>query len=339
MRLLLVWPRFTLTGGIAKFVRVQRALPSGSSLTFASLDGRLASPFPGLEVVPFEQVVDQEWDATMVPGAGGSVYPERCHEFAVIRAPNFGLRVQHVLGGPDRFDHFAAMVDHVVPGLVCFLDPRWTTELQQRLARGADTAIVIGGVNVRRFRPARPPGSRADPDCWVVGGSARKRPLPLLAACREAAARTGEPIRLELYGPVNQDARDELHRAAADGEVVLHGRVFDDELAEVYRRLDVFVDLQLTAGWRNPVAEAAASGVPCVTTVHGMAAINRHGGAVLTVDDAGHDVADALVRLMGDGALRRGLARRARAAVDVYSWEVYARTLLYVLRRAGRVRR
>lgn len=93
------------------------------------------------------------------------------------------------------------------------------------------------------------------------------------------------------------------------------GPISDRELAELYRRADVFVTATAHEGFCVPILEAMAASVPVVATATG-AIPETVGGAAVLLDDARPAViAEALAMVLGEG--RRGamaLAGRRRAA-------------------------
>jgi glycosyltransferase involved in cell wall biosynthesis len=100
------------------------------------------------------------------------------------------------------------------------------------------------------------------------------------------------------------------------------GRVPPDQIAEHYAANDIYVQTPNIDNTPTSVLEAYASGLPVVSTrAGGVPAILRHGehGLLADVDDhlaiAGHVLA-----LLDNPASASGLARRARAACEAYTW-------------------
>lgn len=94
-----------------------------------------------------------------------------------------------------------------------------------------------------------------------------------------------------------------------------------DEMLEFYHSLDVYVCASSTEGTPNPCLEAAACGLPVVTTrVGNMPELIRDGENGFFVERDAADIAGKLTWLRDDPALRDRLGRAARAAV-VESWD------------------
>jgi len=94
-----------------------------------------------------------------------------------------------------------------------------------------------------------------------------------------------------------------------------------EEMLEFYRSLDVYVCASRTEGTPNPCLEAAACGLPVVTTrVGNMPELIRDGENGFFVDRDAADIAEKLRWLRDDPGLRDRLGRAARGTV-VESWD------------------
>lgn len=140
--------------------------------------------------------------------------------------------------------------------------------------------VVPNVIDVDRWRPDPHPGRRADarrrlglpPDATVVGRVGRIHPVKDLPTYLRALAHVVED-RPEVRGLVVGDGepaqlRELVGLAASLGiadRVVWHGG--SDDLSPVYAALDVLVSSSSYGeSFPNVVAEASASGVPCVGT-------------------------------------------------------------------------
>lgn len=94
-----------------------------------------------------------------------------------------------------------------------------------------------------------------------------------------------------------------------------------EEMLEFYRSLDVYVCASRSEGTPNPCLEAAACGLPVITTrVGNMPELIRHGenGFFVERDVAG--IAGKIGRLRDDPELRMRMGRAARKAVEPWDW-------------------
>ena len=94
-----------------------------------------------------------------------------------------------------------------------------------------------------------------------------------------------------------------------------------EEMREFFQSLHVYVCASRSEGTPNPCLEAAACGVPLVTTpVGNMPELIRDGENGLFVTRDIDDIAAALRRLRDDPALRERMGRAARASVEAWDW-------------------
>jgi len=277
-------------------------------------------------VVAWDDAANATWDAVMIPGAGFS--DATIARFAGFRAPNFGVRVQHVLNDRTLRERFKRVNDAFAPDVVVFNNRAWPvgtfTEFQAKRFH-----VLEGAVDSERFRPRAYRTHPLREGEWIVGGQAAKNPAPLVAAL----ASLPESVKLRLYGP------DKAGLAAAHADLVASGRLQlvgpkeENELRAFYDDVDCIVSSESHAGWANLAAEAMASGVPVVCTRHGTAAFARDGETALVVEPDAVAIARAIDRLRDDAALCRNLAERARDAIGAFSWQRYSRALLALLSR------
>jgi glycosyltransferase involved in cell wall biosynthesis len=179
------------------------------------------------------------------------------------------------------------------------------------------------GVDTRRFTPPSPEDrdrSRAavgaGPDDVVLGFVGRLREDKGLRELMAAWQELREIPRAKLV--VVGDLEDAPSAAAAEvAESGLHITGFVQDSAPWYAALDVLVLPTYREGFPNVVLEAAACGLPAVTTNATGArdsVVDGVTGLVVPVGDA-RALASALRRLVDDGGLRQQLGRAARERV------------------------
>ncbi|HEX9598424.1 MAG TPA: glycosyltransferase family 4 protein [Gaiellaceae bacterium] len=195
--------------------------------------------------------------------------------------------------------------------------------LESILDGRARVCLVPNAVDLRRFE--RPRTRRPEPGLVLaVARLVEKKGLPdLIEACTLLAAR-GVAVRLELVG--DGPLRAELERAAAGAGagVVFRGALPQEEVLERYERAAVFCMPCIVAsngdrdGLPTSVLEAMALGVPVVATaVNGLseAVVHERTGLVVPERDP-VALADAIERLLADGALGARLSLEARRHVE-----------------------
>jgi glycosyltransferase involved in cell wall biosynthesis len=127
-----------------------------------------------------------------------------------------------------------------------------------------------------------------------------------------------------------------VHRFQLHKHVRFLGFVPDVTLAALYRLASVFVFPSLYEGFGLPPLEAMAAGAPVITSnVSSLPEVV--GDAALLVDpmDAGA-IADAMVRVLTDEALRATLIARGYERVKAFSWDRSVRRVREVYAELGR---
>jgi len=199
--------------------------------------------------------------------------------------------------------------------------------------------------------PPTLPESRAEEVViGFVGRIHREKGLLLLADAMKLIkdAPGLPPFRLLLCGPVDiahggsgalfrGQLLNQLSSAMPTSRFNLLNPEFNDRtLAGVYRRIHIFCYPSLAEKGETfgvAVAEAMAAGaVPVVSRLACFTDFVRDGANGLVFDhtapDAAARLAAALVRLLGDAALRQRLAEAARQDVRTYDYAPYAEALL-----------
>ncbi|MGD0344075.1 MAG: glycosyltransferase family 1 protein [Acidimicrobiales bacterium] len=198
--------------------------------------------------------------------------------------------------GDDRIAVIAEGSDHLATA-----DPAATDEALAQLGVGGDFLLAVG---------TREP---------------RKNLARLFDAYAIARPRFPEPLPLVVVGPVGWGTAT----AAPPAGVVFAGQVGDGVLAGLYGRARLVAYVPLVEGFGLPVVEAMRAGAPVVAS-----AVPASGGAAHEVDPRDVEaIADGLVRVASDGALRAGLVARGLARVGPLTWRAAAEGHLAVWRR------
>lgn len=181
------------------------------------------------------------------------------------------------------------------------------------------------------------------PYVLFVGNLEPRKNLPgLLRAFRSVRTRVPEPIDLVVCGKIawkSGPLLDELNAEDLAGRVHLTGYVRSADLPALYTGASVFAFPSFWEGFGFPVLEAMACGTPVVTSnVSSLPGVA--GDAALLVDpgDTGA-IADAIVSVVSDAAVRDDLVRRGLERVKGFQWERTARGTMDVYRDAVALRR
>lgn len=151
--------------------------------------------------------------------------------------------------------------------------------------------------------------------CFVGTMNVRKGIPVLLEAWRRARI-DGE---LWLAGGVDPCLQKFVNEAANRSSIKLVGHI--DDVASFYRDCDIFVFPTHEEGGPQVTYEAAACGLPIVTTPMGAARLVKHDetGQVVTAGDA-ESLASALRKLAEDSSLRKRCGKRAQEAAQEFEY-------------------
>ncbi len=213
-------------------------------------------------------------------------------------------------------------------------------EVVQRL--GTDRArftIVPGAVDVDRFHPESGDNgvrTERDPPVMLYHGrvDARKGVLDLLDAARQLRA-TGDQFRLLIsgIGPTYDETAASIPLLGLQSCAEMTGYVEYADVPAVYRRADIFVSPTYAEGFSNTILEAMASRLAVVScrSVGVVDCIRDGENGLLTEPGDRNGLAEALLRVLRDGALRRRLADAALTECrSVYSWSRVGQQIMEV---------
>jgi len=208
--------------------------------------------------------------------------------------------------------------------------------------------VIPNAVDVSKFQPADAGAIRArvrsrhgftedDVVLLFVGKEFRRKGL---AAVIDALPRLPRSVRLLVVG--GDDARPFHGRARAAGvadRVVFAGH--SAAVQEEFQAGDVFVFPTMYEAFGLVLLEAAAAGMPVVSTALGVAeefVKPGRNGAIIERD--GDSIASALSPLVADRELRRRLGDAARADAQAYtSWDAVTRSTLEVYEEVAEEKR
>jgi glycosyltransferase involved in cell wall biosynthesis len=207
--------------------------------------------------------------------------------------------------------------------------------------------IVYNGLDTTKYAPAAPPPEvrrslGLAPGDFVAGAVGALAPLKGHVHLIRSAPRVLEKcpntrfliVGQEMYLTLGHSGyravlEEEARRLGVDGRVVFAG--YRGDPLDVIRSMDVLVHSSVyPESFGRVLVEAMACGVPVVATALGgpkeiIAAEDQ--GILIPPEDPGA-IADAVIRLHGDPALRSSLARGGRArVVQAYSVDRYVREI------------
>ena len=155
------------------------------------------------------------------------------------------------------------------------------------------------------------------PVVGFVGRLGRDKGLDVLARARTILAERGIDYQLLIVGGIDDSSgSDRINQLRQTGRPLIQtGHV--SEVRPFYRIMDILCLPTLREGFPNVVLEAAATGVPTVTTSATGAidsVVDEETGLIAKVASS-HDLADKLGRLIMDESLRCALGKNARIHV------------------------
>lgn len=213
---------------------------------------------------------------------------------------------------------------------------------------GDRLAVIHEGAAPEFFEPPSPAALdslRARPAAgqpyFLYTGSMNPRKNLVRVVRAYAAVANRVPQQLVLTGAFGWDSTElarELELTPAAARIIRPGYVSDEQLRALYAGADGFLFPSLYEGFGLPILEAMACGCPVVTSnLSSMPEVA--GDAALLVDPASEDeLAQAMLALAGDTALRARLvqAGQARAGARGFSWEACGASTLEVYRKVRR---
>lgn len=242
----------------------------------------------------------------------------------------------------------------------------WLRRLKKRLLSLCSAAVVQGGHGERWarfygvpsdgiFKPFKPvrrlffeTSCGGDGNTVLfVGRLVRQKGVATLISSLADGARDLSSARLCVVGDgVERGRLKRLVRGLSlAGRVSFLGRATDDRLASIYARSAVFVIPSEYELWGRVVGEAAACGLPIVTTSAvgcvGDLVVDGYNGFVVPPRNP-KALAGAMMKLLKDPELRRKMGERSRKIAEKWSVERAAEALTnaieYSLREAKKKR-
>jgi len=208
--------------------------------------------------------------------------------------------------------------------------------------------VIYGGVDAmfapvedaEALRRAREKYARGRPFILAVGTLEPRKNYPTLirafARARQAARLPHALVIVGRKGWVYEPIFAAVDDLGLHDEVIFPGFVPDEELPALYNAADVLVTPSFYEGFGLPALEAMACGTPVIVSdVSSLPEVVGEAGVRIDPrDEAG--LAEAIVRVVGDSALRAGLREAGLRRAREFTWDRAARELLGVYARLGR---
>ena len=247
-----------------------------------------------------------------------------------------------------------------------------TDKVRKRFPEYARRCVTIyNGVEVERFAAQRGQGARGDGPRQVlfVGRVSPEKGVHTLIDAFTSVAERFADVQLNIVGPGGAAPReyivglsdnprvaelDVFYKQQGTGpvdymaqmqarvpahlreRVIFHGGVAHAEIANQYRRADIFVNASYSDAFPIPVPEAMASGLPIVASAVGgipEAVVDGETGRLVESGDI-PALSEALSQLLADEACREAMGRAAsERARRLFSWDLVTDNVLAEYRR------
>jgi glycosyltransferase involved in cell wall biosynthesis len=200
--------------------------------------------------------------------------------------------------------------------------------------------VIPNGVDARFSR--RPTGEIAAMRCelgisspsyllYVGSLEPRKNLRRLLEAWARAQTRVPEEVILVVAGPAGSSRVFGSVEIQPSPRVVFTGYVADESLPALYSGALAVVYPSLYEGFGLPPLEAMACGAPVITSNNTSLPEVVGDGALLVDPHDVNSIAEGIIAVLGNSALREELTRRGLARASRFTWERSARQTLSVL--------
>jgi len=342
MRVVIPLFGFNVSGGIRLLVGLANGLAArGHDVCFAVASDELGSPFPlssSVEVVRMRAAVPLRYADKLCNAALLGVRLPRC-DVVVANAflTAYPAYAAVVLGRAKAGAYFALHYEPLVMGelsarsaparraveavaaftyrlpLAKMALSGWIKE-QLSIRHGVDSAVVPPFINLDAFRPRGV--EREELSVATVGRSAAWKGMEELYAAMRIVKETHRDVKLVIMSREEVDVPEDV---AAD----VVRPLFDEELAGMYARCEVFAFPSWYEGFGLPPLEAMACGAPVVLTDSGGVRDFAEDGknCVMVPARDPEALASGILKLLGDDGFRARLGEAGVETAKTYTLE------------------
>ncbi|MCL4429171.1 MAG: glycosyltransferase family 4 protein [Chloroflexi bacterium] len=221
-------------------------------------------------------------------------------------------------------------------------------KLEEETAVNAKLIVTISNYSLEKIQTHYGMDSQAvrrqfglgnEPCVLFVGSLISRKGLPFLVEAAKEIVKQQNDTKFLIVGegPLKSQLDRSLNIASLSGNFKFFGSLKEDALPAVYNCADVFVLPSIQEGQGIVLLEAQASGKPVVAfNVGGINEAVRNGETGLLVKRGStSELADALLKLLGDRALRERMGVNGRVFVtENFTWDICAQKMLNVYREA-----
>jgi glycosyltransferase involved in cell wall biosynthesis len=207
--------------------------------------------------------------------------------------------------------------------------------------------IVPNGVDIEKYKPQENRGAlkcrfglKEDvPVVLFVGSFISRKGILFLVEAAKQVVKTHSSVQFVLVGvgPLKIQLINRLVAAKLVDNFVFKSGLSEEELSALYGCSDVFVLPSIQEGQGIVLLEASASAVPVVAfDIGGVNEVVVKGETgLLAACGCSEELAEALLKLLGDAALRQRMGCAGRRFVgENFTWDICAQRMLRVYREA-----
>lgn len=190
--------------------------------------------------------------------------------------------------------------------------------------------VIPNGVELDRFYPAGT-GEKSDAlKLLTVGRLSVTKRAEMLIDAVEILHKNACKVNFTIVGGGSMEPR--LRQIVARknlGDIIeIKGWIEAGKMPQLYRQSDIFISATMQEGMSNAMLEAAASGLPIVTTpCEGTEELIADNGIVVEKADAG-TIAQAVKELKDDEQVLEKMRKAARTQAEKFSWKSTAEEYL-----------
>ncbi len=217
---------------------------------------------------------------------------------------------------------------------------RYTERRVKAVSPDLKTVVIPNGVDWQRFMQPGTPQVKHGPTVLAVGAIKPRKGYHILIQAMKIVRRTIPDVQAVCIGSGQesgyfQNLKSQLEHDGMTDCVHFLGRVAEDVLLGWYHSADLFALPVVTTsdqfeGFGLIYLEANAAGLPAIGTLDSGAEDAIHDGetGLLVPQQDAQATADAIIRLLTDGTLRKRMGESALTHAREYSWERTARSVV-----------
>jgi len=191
-----------------------------------------------------------------------------------------------------------------------------------RFMPSASIDVIHNGVELDRFSPPAARGISEPLKLLTVGRLSATKRIEMLIDTVELLHKSGHKVQFTIVG--GGELLDDMSRLVREknlSEIIqITDRIENEKMPEIYRRHDIFVSATMQEGMSNAMLEAAASGLPIITTrCEGLEELIKDNG-IIVEQPAAQNIAEAIKQLAADRSCHENMSLAALKNAGQFDW-------------------